>query len=124
MITQVTRELLELAAKSIGLRGRVASRMGGEDLIYELSADSAPWPKGTFNPVDDDGDALRLAVKLGLKVDIYRKHSTWLNPCVEVFGYESRRSLAVEHAADNDALQAATRLAITRAAAEIGRAMS
>ena len=67
-----------------------------------------------FCPLTDDGDALRLAVKLGLRVhkttssveiDIY-KDGAWADTVVE----------KIEH----DPL-AATRRAIVRAAAEIGR---
>lgn len=60
------RELLEAAAKVAGiewLRDRI-----GDSLLLDLSAtggdDAWPW-----NPLTDDGDALRLAVKLNLDIE-------------------------------------------------------
>ena len=66
-----------------------------------------------WNPRDDDGDALRLAVKLGLIVD---SHGMYARAC---FPYEA--PLAYEAMREDRC--AATRRAITRAAAEIGRNM-
>ena len=120
------REMLELAAKAGGYArhecvensardGRVVT--GHYDSLLEVC----------INPLTDDGDALRLAVKLGLHVMQYPiydepKHSaiakksarllddTCVDMCVgiEVYGSDP---------------YAATRRAITRAAAEIGRQM-
>ena len=117
------REMLELAARAAGLKefteinGRFAVRTR-----FTGMQDWSPW-----NPLTDDGDALRLAVKLGLHVMQYPiydepKHSaiakksarllddTCVDMCVgiEVYGSDP---------------YAATRRAITRAAAEIGRQM-
>ena len=66
-----------------------------------------------WNPLTDDGDALRLAVKLELIVDTHGSH-------VQV-SYPFDTPLAFEKIGDDPC--AATRLAITRAAAEIGKAM-
>lgn len=66
----------------------------------------------TWNPYDDDGDALRLAVKLRMSLDAALGQSLAIplggKDCVE------------QHADDP---YAATRRAIVRAAAEIGRQM-
>lgn len=67
-----------------------------------------------FSPLTDDGDALRLAVRLGINIylDDDEECSTEWN---------SRQEWAyVEGGTD---MWAAVRLAITRAAAEIGRNM-
>jgi hypothetical protein len=63
-----------------------------------------------WNPLEDDGDALRLAVKLGMDIRIYGTDVRVA--CCGV--------IAMEGPPD---LYAATRRAITRAAAEIGRNM-
>jgi hypothetical protein len=74
---------------------------------------------GKWNPLEGDGDALRLAVKLRLKVST----PTTDTDCAlagngDVFSY----SEDVEKITITD-LYAATRRAIVRAAAEIGKAM-
>ena len=87
------RELLELAAKAAGYKKRFVHYLG-------------------WNPLIDDGDALRLAVKLGLVVDCsrpsagepWKQHAIWLDELM------SNAEL--------------TRRAIVRAAAEIGRSMT
>ena len=61
-------------------------------------------------PLTDDGDALRLAVKLGL--DIFSRPAQWAE-C----GRIGKQGFREKYAGDP---YAATRLAITRAAAEIG----
>jgi len=107
------RELLKLAAKAAGMT-----------LTWE--GDNPPYPRSRrieqpnlnppWNPRDDDGDALRLAVRLKLSVDFFDD------------------AITVEHTPDNSQCYeviepvgtdpyTATRRAIVRAAAEIGRAM-
>jgi hypothetical protein len=68
-----------------------------------------------WNPLTDDGDALRLAVKLNLALSIEEGQS-WAHH-VEVF-----QGSPVQH--DGKDPYAATRRAIVRAAAEIGRNMA
>lgn len=51
------RELLEMAAKAIGLTLRY-NYLGGRDA-------NQPW-----DPLDDDGDALRLAYALGMQLNL------------------------------------------------------
>ena len=97
------RELLGLAAKAAGYEvldwyGERYTTTDGDHLF--------PW-----NPLTDDGDALRLAVKLRMMAS--------------VFGADVR----VDHGGKffnedgGSSIYAATRRAIVRAAAEIGRAM-
>jgi len=104
------REMLEMAAKAAGWDSwdwlaapslNVYDKKGTHDVI---------------NPLTDDGDALRLAVKLDMSVDIdlYETSSY-------AYGGPAPRPMAWELWKDDKA--AATRRAITRAAAEIGKAM-
>ena len=106
------RELLELAAKAAGydFEGHTKSGNG----IYLIGVDH-PW-----RPLTDDGDALRLAVDLGMCVSHWPKH----NPPDVMVGYstgENHGANWIEDYGDNK--YAATRRAIVRAAAEIGKAM-
>lgn len=103
------RELLEMAAKAAG-KANGTWFDGWSDDGRET---------GTFwNPLTDDGDALRLAVKLGIAV--YPPEDPMDDATVHVDGEESH--WISEPALDGDPY-AATRRAIVRAAAEIGRAM-
>lgn len=63
-----------------------------------------------WNPLDDDGDALRLAVKLLFEIDMGRG-------CIVI---RHATGIKILEAFNNDPY-AATRRAIVRAAAEIGR---
>lgn len=65
-----------------------------------------------WSPLTDDGDALRLAVKLNLDVDI-------LSDCVYANGLEVQNYQLFEWHKDDK--YAATRRAIVRAAAEVGK---
>ncbi len=105
------RELLELAAKAGGFR--------------EYDEHYVPW-----NPLDDDGDALRLAVKL--EMEIYHAFDDVMNVYasypVEDGQIQGIQYVVEPHNKDpfittRDPL-AATRRAIVRAAAEIGRNMT
>ena len=101
------KELLELAAKAAGIE------------IISDAEEKGLWIKHKFlawNPLTDDGDALRLAVKLNLGVSI-PIHQT-IKADVVCFRY-SRVSIREE---GNDPY-AATRRAIVRAAAAIGQEM-
>jgi hypothetical protein len=91
------RELLELAARAAGL----------PDTSEWTHFD---WDVYGWNPLNDDGDAFRLAVKLRLKVTL--GHSITM---VEAPGIAD---VGVEH---YEGAEVATRRAILRAAAEIGR---
>ena len=103
------RELLELAAKAAGIEGRF---IGGFDhlglCISELGNPIKVW----WNPLTDDGDALRLAVKLNLSIV-----QTGMAVNVSVVGC---RSSMEPNQSDP---YSATRRAIVRAAAEIGKGM-
>ena len=98
------RELLELAAKAAEIE------------ITAIVAEGIPhrFGGGYWNPLTDDGDALRLAVRLGIGLDFLETASgimqVWANHYKEDH---------IENAGDEP--YAATRRAIVRAAAEIGR---
>jgi hypothetical protein len=99
------RELLELAAKAAGME--VTAHPNGKFLkSLVFLAYGKNW-----NPLTDDGDALRLAVKLGLQVDCSRPSAG------EPF---KRHAICLGEPRDIETL---TRRAIVRAAAEIGRNM-
>lgn len=100
------RELLQWAAKASGV-----AHIDGQ---YHETLGLTRYPgEGRWNPLTDDGDALRLAVTLRLLVDVTADGAgaqalnvAW---CSEPYGTDP---------------YAATRRAIVRAAAEIGMAMS
>jgi len=118
------KELLKLAAKAAGIDGVWTV---GADFAFDpprpteefwLSDEYGNWSI-EWNPLTDDGDALRLAVKCGISVgpesaDVIGKslcRASWLNKTHSLGEY-----------GDGDPY-AATRRAIVRAAAEIGRTM-
>ena len=100
------RELLELAAKAAGYSLLFAAEMGTTPYIK----DGRHFP--TWNPLEDDGDALRLAIKLEMDVSFGLRGAV----------IEQSHGRKVQELDDNDPY-AATRRAIVRAAAEIGRNM-
>lgn len=107
------RELLELAAKAAGwLNTEFQDMRGWGEVRFGLS--EALWVPELdcyWNPLTDDGDALRLAVKIGIHVSART---------VEVWHFGEMIGHIYED--DGDA-ESATRRAIVRAAAEIGKAM-
>lgn len=105
------KELLELAAKAAG--GLVyVEEMGW--IHEDADGNRGAW----WNPLTDDGDALRLAVKLNLTVESWRDSAFGrANSCCTRTDINTSREL------HNDDPYAATRRAIVRAAAEIGRSM-
>jgi hypothetical protein len=106
------RELLELAAKAAGIE--IHSYDPISDRIY--TPRSLPMLEGsylhTWNPLTDDGDALRLMVHLNMNLDVVDASS----------GAQVLHVAWCSEPHHDDPL-AATRRAITRAAAEIGRSM-
>ena len=101
------RELLELAAKAAGIQ---FSELGGGARYAPQPGIMQPYV--LWNPLTDDGDALRLAVKCNLNVCVgYGSVSA----CLQDDGSFHR----IEEIKDDP--YAATRRAIVRAAAEIGR---
>ncbi|MEF2227974.1 hypothetical protein [Pseudomonas aeruginosa] len=106
------RELLELAARAAGYVVRWHDDTLTHGPAFTIEDPENPYVFKIWNPLTDDGDALRLAVKLGFLVDICRDHtcvcSETADPILQVQGKERWE---------------ATRRAIVRAAAEIGKSM-
>ena len=104
----MNKELLELAAKAAGIEplGK-AFEMNGDFAGFCMPA------RKVWNPLTDDGDALRLAVKLRLELGFPKEYCVWS------FG---TNGVVCTEDPSNDPY-AATRRAIVRAAAEIGREM-
>lgn len=92
------RELLEFAAKAVGYKKHFVHYLG-------------------WNPLTDDGDALRLAVKLGIEIfpdlQVNEVRTAFM---VGIYGYNTAEQIGTDRIA-------AIRRAIVRAAAEIGRRM-
>lgn len=114
------RELLELAAKAAGYelewREWITSRVGKFQTIKHTKHDGF-WLEGkSWNPLTDDGDALRLAVKLGIDIE----NSIGANCHASFWSDKVDDYVHTDEAHKSDA-NAATRLAIVRAAAEIGK---
>lgn len=103
------RELLELAAKAAGY----CLSDGSQGYRIFRCKGGVEW-----NPLTDDGDALRLAVRLNLQIIIEDERCG----CVTASWGDDYQSHAVEHSETPETACAATRRAIVRAAAEIARA--
>jgi hypothetical protein len=106
------QELLELAAKAAGMkRPDFGAMQWGKFWVENL---------GFWNPLIDDGDALRLAVALGMVIDTSwnggaNAGNAYIDFSEPEYGYQEGGGKVDRNAA--------TRRAIVRAAAEIGRSM-
>ncbi len=117
------REMLELAAKAADM----------EIFRWEESKPRTAVVKGKrfvssdeffyWAPLDDDGDAFRLAVKLKIHCYQYSFPGQMRNGYWAMNGYvqATRKDIDERAAIENDDRYAATRLAIVLVAAEIGR---
>ena len=107
------RELLELAAKAAGIEGEWGdNEHPGGDGIWDFCY--------CWNPLYNDGDALRLAVTLNMTVladpGIDGSVAAQIDPPLSPHSVWADEVAVPDH-------YAATRRAIVRAAAEIGRSM-
>jgi hypothetical protein len=114
------KELLELAAKAAGY---VITNWDYKDLYHGWTPvrridNENGWETTGWNPLTDDGDALRLAVTCSIDVwfddDCHEVGTTFM---VGEVGYNTQESWGIGGKLE------ATRRAITRAAAEIGKTM-
>ena len=111
-MTMTDREMLELAAKAAGMPFHKWNDAHGY-LMVNVGGDTREW-----NPLTDDGDALRLAVKLGLSVSMPSDKY----PSAFAQEWHGQGPCARAVPAENDPY-AATRRAIVGTAAYIGKAM-
>lgn len=122
------REMLEFAAKAAGIDAEWHND-DDADFYAEhegmfLKGARSPDNNKYWNPLTDDGDALRLGVKLGLAISIDAvERETWAHHDQVMLGSREwwPAHATTEHG--NEDMYAATRRAIVRAAAEIGRNM-
>ncbi|HCE7246087.1 TPA: hypothetical protein NHR53_006136 [Pseudomonas aeruginosa] len=125
------RELLELAARAAGIPDALYLDCVAQDMYHprdgeagiEVNHRDTRWSclaiDGVWNPLTDDGDALRLAVQLDITIgpehpDVVGKslcRASWNN-----------RNMSLGEFGDGDK-PSAYRRAIVRAAAEIGKSM-
>lgn len=115
------KQLLEYAAKAQGWIDYPNDSIEYGD-TWHIEPDKAPLgkiiKKANWNPLTDDGDALRLAVKL--KVDVF------FHPSKVVAHIAGGRIPSIRYIAGEEYSSdpyAATRRAIVRAAAESGKGM-
>ena len=100
------RELLEKAAKAVGIV--IEDWTGDTPRVIKMFRGHSPR-YSEWNPLDDDGDALRLAVKLKLEIDIGNG----------IAARTQRGEKILIDAKEEACAYAATRRAIVRAAASI-----
>lgn len=110
-MSKTDKELLELAAKAVGIETNKAND-GNQTFCY----DRRDGVYKHWDPLESDGDALRLAVDLGFLIEVCNEFRGTIIDC-HTNDYSSLRE-----AHGNDK-HAATRRAIVRAAAAIGEAM-
>lgn len=102
------RELLELAAKAAEIP--IALSPSGNFIAAVVGKGACVW-----NPIADDGDALRLALELGISVELEKACST-------IYAYQADKELKNAFVASFYSAEG-LRLAIVRVAAELGRLM-
>ncbi len=125
------RELLELAARAAGIPDALYLDCVAQDMYHprdgeagiEVNHRDTRWSclaiDGVWNPLTDDGDALRLAVRLNMDI---RYESYDAGVAVIVGGAWDNAPEALHEIFERDG-PSATRRAIVRAAAEIGKSM-
>jgi len=101
-------ELLELSAKAYGCKG-LEYRNGSDSFYY----DDPELGRECWCPIDDDGQAFRLMVALKLDVNVGTEKTRAVSKPIE-----SGVKFTVDHFGDS---RLSTRIAIVRAAAEIGK---
>lgn len=122
------RELLEAAAKAAGITGRFGQQLPGGPLLHPDAFyvdDRSGWAiaesseHSVWNPLTDDGDALRLAVKLGFTVDAAHMAHWGMNAYVTDDRCKARGVSGYGTVPHGDDPMAATRRAIVKAAAAL-----
>ena len=114
------RTMLELAAKAAGVDWMPATTEKGSELEpvfglwLRIHGEPSEHQRRRWNPLADDGDALRLAIDLQLGISI----PPVIDGRVDVVTFYGPLISVIEFPVSGDR-RAATRRAITRAAAEI-----
>ena len=122
------RELLKLAAKAAGYTTIEYQNLKDSSLDIRYGIDEAIWNgEDYWNPLEDDGTALRLAVKLGLfKLGLFiyqiKVNGQKITAVEWDFDYVGKTMIFDEMHKDNP--YAATRRAIVRAAAEMAKELT
>lgn len=112
------RKLLKQAAKAAGIEGKY-NGIVEEFYLCEGEIDPAGQGRRWWNPLTDDGDALRLAVKLQIEITTYPKTGeVGAGRSANLVGYGKHGRVFEYFGGDP---YEATRRAIVRAAAEIGK---
>lgn len=111
------RELLEMAAKAANIEK------------YDFVSSSGDWVyrepnTPNWNPLKDDGDALRLAVKLRFSIQPISVTTVATLKCPLVVEIWRDGNLIKDCSSDSFDIYELTRFAIARAAAELGKVMS
>ena len=112
------RELLELAAKAAGIEGEWVENSLLDDYYKLPTTGILTWSEGRvhiWNSRTSSGDAFRLAVQLGFDID--RTAVDWITI------RQVQECLSFASVLVGDDPYASMRLAITKAAAEIGKDM-
>lgn len=105
------KELIELAARAVELP---ECGWMGSAFMYVKDNTFTDW-----NPLEDDGDALRLAVKLGLDVCIDTPHER--RPYTQAIGFRNTTTAETVNVIENHGdPYVATRRAIVLVAAKLG----
>ena len=114
MGTETDKELLELAAKAAGLNVKMTEVDQDDNFSGLIVGKRNTKEKIWWNPLVSDGDALRLSVDLSMTI----QH---LDLSIKVTPYLNGACCGITTAEVCGSRQFATRRAIVRAAAEIGR---
>ena len=109
------RELLELAAKAMGINLVVEdiphrSQIYGKETVYRIDGNAC----NSWNPLTNPGDCAEMEAKLGIDVK-------WAVAYVKSMAGDWSERYYYEDYADYPTKNAARMMASTRAAAEIGR---
>jgi len=112
------KEIIEMAAKSIGYKIAWNSNWHNYQLLNPVP-DRFGYFKHPWNPLEDNSDAMDIMVKLGMNVNVFLNRA---EPFTEVRFQHYGSETITEEAHMGDAAKA-TRRAIVRSAARIGKAM-
>jgi hypothetical protein len=108
------KELLELSAKAAGFIETASVQNGYGFIALCVMDEDGDWTGKDWNPLTDDGDAFRLAVKLNMLIECSKGFC-----CASAYGSAN----SFRECVDIVGALSATRRAIVRAAAEIGKSM-